>query len=506
MILHHHNRNSRFEDCSLHHVSHLTVTLTAHCHSHRSLHDHCPTPTSFFKIRLRTNSTTLLNCKSWSGAIMSWPARPVEPNVADHYFDLGLDRTATTRDVKLAYMRLAKVHHPDKRGTAEQVDAFQFRKVNEAYEILKDPVARAAYDYAYPQVFQLWCKYNTELADWQAENKVNEQRKAQEKKSKLRAQERQEREEQEQQKYNEEQTRKAQEAKWRREEKMRESRLRQKQAEEHRAREEEQRMREEQEARRVKEQEQKFQQERAKAEMERKERERQEATREKWQVAQERERQQRLRAQEQQAAAAAERLRQHHEKEAADAEAKCQNSYSTQKAQKDKQRAVDEERLKQEQASKLRREERQREADERSRRVMQEAQARQREVAEQKLRLQAPDPTTPKKRPYPDTPDSTPNRPTKTPKVKTDNLALRNSMARIHAREKHMQALLDLGGMGHEAELMGVYIELGWDRMAAKGKCDFCKRNIQLEMYVCPSGESKACTPCKMKFCYYSSC
>lgn len=131
-----------------------------------------------------------------------------------------------------------------------------------------------------------------------------------------------------------------------------------------------------------------------------------------------------MRAQELQAAAAAERLLQHLEKEAADAEAKYQNPSSAQKAQQDKQRAIEEQRLKHEQASKLRCEARQREADERSRRVMQEAQARQHEVAEQKLRLQAPEPTIPKKRPYP---DSTPDRPAKMPKVKTDNLCYYSS-------------------------------------------------------------------------------
>jgi len=60
---------------------------------------------------------------------MYWPrARPVQPNVANHYFDLGLDQTATTRHIKLAYMRLAKIHHPDKQGTAEEVDTGEFRK------------------------------------------------------------------------------------------------------------------------------------------------------------------------------------------------------------------------------------------------------------------------------------------------------------------------------------------------------------------------------------------
>ncbi len=62
----------------------------------------------------------------------------------DYYKVLGLARTATADDVKKAYRRLARKFHPDvsKETNAEQ----KFKEVQEAYEVLKDPEKRAAYD------------------------------------------------------------------------------------------------------------------------------------------------------------------------------------------------------------------------------------------------------------------------------------------------------------------------------------------------------------------------
>lgn len=57
------------------------------------------------------------------------------------YDALELPKTATEDDVKKAYKRLAKVHHPDKGGDAER-----FKAIAKAYEVLSDPEKRAAYD------------------------------------------------------------------------------------------------------------------------------------------------------------------------------------------------------------------------------------------------------------------------------------------------------------------------------------------------------------------------
>lgn len=58
-----------------------------------------------------------------------------------HYTALGRNKTATQADIKKAYTKLVLVHHPDKGGEQDV-----FVKIQEAYETLKDPILRQAYD------------------------------------------------------------------------------------------------------------------------------------------------------------------------------------------------------------------------------------------------------------------------------------------------------------------------------------------------------------------------
>ena len=63
----------------------------------------------------------------------------------DYYELLGLQRGADEAAIKAAYRRLAKECHPDRHNGCAQQEA-KFKAVSEAYEVLKDPQKRAAYD------------------------------------------------------------------------------------------------------------------------------------------------------------------------------------------------------------------------------------------------------------------------------------------------------------------------------------------------------------------------
>ena len=63
----------------------------------------------------------------------------------DYYELLQCERTADDATLKAAYRKLAMQYHPDKNGGCKQHEA-KFKAVSEAYECLKDPQKRAAYD------------------------------------------------------------------------------------------------------------------------------------------------------------------------------------------------------------------------------------------------------------------------------------------------------------------------------------------------------------------------
>ncbi len=63
----------------------------------------------------------------------------------DYYDVLGLTRSANDQDIKNAYRKLAKEYHPDCNPGDCEAET-RFKEVSEAYEALKDPRKRAAYD------------------------------------------------------------------------------------------------------------------------------------------------------------------------------------------------------------------------------------------------------------------------------------------------------------------------------------------------------------------------
>lgn len=63
----------------------------------------------------------------------------------DYYKILGIDKNATTEDIKKAYRKLARQHHPDLNPNDKEAHK-KFQQINEANEVLSDPEKRKKYD------------------------------------------------------------------------------------------------------------------------------------------------------------------------------------------------------------------------------------------------------------------------------------------------------------------------------------------------------------------------
>src|ERR1700739_3109143 len=63
----------------------------------------------------------------------------------DYYQTLGVPKNASEKDIKNAYRKLARKHHPDLNPNDKEANK-KFQQINEANEVLSDPEKRKKYD------------------------------------------------------------------------------------------------------------------------------------------------------------------------------------------------------------------------------------------------------------------------------------------------------------------------------------------------------------------------
>ena len=70
----------------------------------------------------------------------------LEAVVSNFYKVLGVQRSASPKEIKKAYLTLCKQYHPDNKTDGNEE---LFKQVNEAYKTLSDPTKRAEYDFEF---------------------------------------------------------------------------------------------------------------------------------------------------------------------------------------------------------------------------------------------------------------------------------------------------------------------------------------------------------------------
>ena|SRR5687768_3898059 len=69
----------------------------------------------------------------------------MNPN-RNHYQVLGIDTNASEDEIRTAYKKLARTYHPDLNPKRPRSAHDRFRQLQEAYDVLSDPISRQQYD------------------------------------------------------------------------------------------------------------------------------------------------------------------------------------------------------------------------------------------------------------------------------------------------------------------------------------------------------------------------
>ncbi|KAI4711629.1 hypothetical protein J4E89_003070 [Alternaria sp. Ai002NY15] len=432
---------------------------------------------------------------------MNGPPNP--PEQLDYYEILGVNERASYATIQRCHKQLQALYHPDSGRVGATPNTEHFQNIEVAWHTLEDTSERRKYDRDYARIRREWDVYKINLANWNDEQRENEQRQTRAAARRKKLVEEKMEIERVKQKVLEE---KAKEAARRQAELMgarkalqakaaeMKEQIQQREREAQRARE---RLQEESRRQGIAraEEEARIKTDWEKAQKQRKMTEKGSsqdtsnedgALRELWREKQERTREQAKRAEAANEEAAQERLRKQQE-----------NLHQT--SEDDHDRSAEPASTESQERERLAN--KQRAANEREAKVMADAQKRQSEAAEERLRRQEIDATSLKRPPADDVEDEQDMTNPKKPKVRESlTPGLRKHMAREQARRFHAQKLQEVGGPGNEERLRDVSIDLGWKHVdyqnEACPQCHTKKSAAQFGLWECPEGGALRCRPC----------